>query len=99
MIQTLPSFFYVYLRGLQHGQDSLVSVFEMLFVAIYNEEILAEGPGAENFNKRVDQVRVPSIRFPSVYHDPNKLNTFPEFAEFRNNTSSAVLVSFFFLFL
>lgn len=93
VVQVLPSLMYIYLAGLQRSQDSLVSIFETLFVAIYNEEILAEGPGAENFNKRVDQVRIPSIRFPSVYHDPSKLNTFPDIPEFGQNSNSAILVS------
>jgi hypothetical protein len=67
-------------------------MFETLFLAIYNEEILAEGPGSERYSKQVDVVRVPSIRFPSVYHDPNKLNTFPELTEMRFNSSTATLV-------
>ncbi|CAD5215383.1 unnamed protein product [Bursaphelenchus xylophilus] len=93
VIQTLPPLICVYLSAIQLGQDSLVSVFEMLFVAIYNEEILAEGPCAENFNKRVDQVRIPSIKSPSVYHDPSKLDGLPDIAELRAGNNSGILCS------
>lgn len=67
-------------------------MLETLFLAIYNEEILAEGPGSENYTKRVDLVRVPSTRYPSIYHDPNKLNTYPELTEMRLNSNNATLV-------
>ncbi|CAD5210958.1 unnamed protein product [Bursaphelenchus okinawaensis] len=93
VIQILPSLIYIYLSAIQLGQDSLVSIFEMLFVAIYNEEILAEGPGAENYNKKVDQVRIPSVKAPSVYHDPSKLDAVPDIAELRTGNNSGILCS------
>jgi len=92
-LQVIPSLIYLYLTSLHRGSHQVVTMFEILFLAIYNEEILAEGPGAENFSKRVDLVRVPSIRFPSVYHEPKKLDAFPELTETRFHSNTATLSS------
>lgn len=92
-LQVVPPLIYLYLSSLHQSQHAVSSMIETLFLAIYNEEILAEGPGAENYTKKVESVRIPSIRYPSVYHDPNKLNTFPELSEMRFNSNTATLCS------
>ena len=74
-------------------------MFETLLLAIYNEEILAGEPGAQEMAKRVDTFRIPSTRFPSVYHDPVKLNMAPSLPPTGNtrDVNSVTLVRFIFL--
>ncbi|KAI6180559.1 Hyccin [Aphelenchoides besseyi] len=95
-IQLLPQFMYLYMCSLQSGHQNAITMFETIFLALYNEEILAGGPGSEELSKRVDVFRIPSIRCPSIYHDPVKLNTVSDLptADYRlNAASSAVLCS------
>ncbi|KAI6216515.1 hypothetical protein M3Y99_01816400 [Aphelenchoides fujianensis] len=95
-IQLLPQLVYLYLCALQSGHQQAITMFETFFLALYNEEILAGGPGADEFTKRVDVFRIPSIRCPSVYHDPVKLNTVADLptADYRlNSAASATLCS------
>ncbi|EJW79502.1 hypothetical protein WUBG_09590 [Wuchereria bancrofti] len=66
--------FQIFLDNLLQRQKKSVSIFETFFLAIFNEEILAGGILSESVTKKVEEVRIPSIRFPSVYHDPKKLN-------------------------
>jgi hypothetical protein len=47
-------------------------MLETLFMAIYNEEIMIDNNG-DNLTKRQEIIRVPSIRYPSIYHDPSKM--------------------------
>lgn len=71
-------------------------VFELFFLAIYNEEILEGGTGSPSMVKRVEEVRVPSVRFPSVYHDPSKLGFSPEFGSVKYiNSIACVQVKIF----
>ncbi|VDM13447.1 unnamed protein product, partial [Wuchereria bancrofti] len=74
VLQCIPSLIHIYLLALAKRQKKSVSIFETFFLAIFNEEILAGGILSESVTKKVEEVRIPSIRFPSVYHDPKKLN-------------------------
>lgn len=44
---------------------------------------------------KVEEVRVPSIRYPSIYHDPTKISALPEVTMMKPGNSPSVLVSFF----
>lgn len=54
-------------------------------------------------NKRIDEIRVPSIRFPSVYHDPSKLGFSTELNSLKYVNSitcvQAKIFIYFFLIL
>lgn len=74
IIQCMPSMIHLYLLALAKHQRKSISMFETFFLAIYNEEILAGGTLSESPAKKIEEIRIPSTRFPSVYHDPKKLN-------------------------
>uniref|UniRef100_A0A915Q6I1 Hyccin n=1 Tax=Setaria digitata TaxID=48799 RepID=A0A915Q6I1_9BILA len=78
VMQCIPSLIHLYLLAIAKRQRKSVSMFETFFLAMYNEEILAGGPLSGSLTKKVEEVRIPSIRFPSVYHDPRKLNLTPD---------------------
>lgn len=65
-------------------------MLETFFTAVYNEEILAGGPDSDQMNKLVEEVKIPSLRFPSIYHDPTKLNPYPEITQLRPNSGALV---------
>uniref|UniRef100_A0A8R1TKW9 Hyccin n=1 Tax=Onchocerca volvulus TaxID=6282 RepID=A0A8R1TKW9_ONCVO len=74
VLQCIPSFIHIYLLALAKRQRKSISMFETFFLAIYNEEILANGILSGSVVKKLEEIRIPSIRFPSVYHDPKKFN-------------------------
>uniref|UniRef100_A0A0K0FZS8 Uncharacterized protein n=1 Tax=Strongyloides venezuelensis TaxID=75913 RepID=A0A0K0FZS8_STRVS len=72
-LQLIPSFMIIYFTALSKKQKNKTIIFENFFLAIYNEEILAYGPGSSDMEKKVEEIRIPSISIPSIYHDPKKL--------------------------
>ncbi|VDK79313.1 unnamed protein product [Litomosoides sigmodontis] len=74
VLQCIPSLIHIYLLALAKRQRKSMSMFETFFLAVYNEEILASGTLSGSTAKKIEEVRIPSTRFPSVYHDPKKLN-------------------------
>ncbi|KHN87731.1 Hyccin [Toxocara canis] len=74
-LQFVPSFIHVYLLALAKRQKRSVSMLETFFIAVYNEEVLAGGTGSASASKKVEEIRIPSVRYPSVYHDPKKLTS------------------------
>uniref|UniRef100_A0A0M3HPB1 Hyccin n=1 Tax=Ascaris lumbricoides TaxID=6252 RepID=A0A0M3HPB1_ASCLU len=78
VLQFVPSFIHIYLLALAKRQKRSVSMLETFFMAIYNEEILAGGTGSASASKKVEEIRIPSVRYPSVYHDPKKLTSTTE---------------------
>uniref|UniRef100_A0A1I7WVW7 Uncharacterized protein n=1 Tax=Heterorhabditis bacteriophora TaxID=37862 RepID=A0A1I7WVW7_HETBA len=92
-LQYIPSFISIYLFAFSKKQQKSISLFETFFLAIYNEEILAGGPKSENIAKKVEEVRIPSIRYPSIYHDPIKLNSFPETSTIKPGSTPSVLTT------
>lgn len=52
-LQYVPSFIGTYLYALSKKQQKSVAVFEIFFLAIYNEEILECGPQSDNVTKKV----------------------------------------------
>ncbi|EFO17805.1 hypothetical protein LOAG_10693 [Loa loa] len=74
VLQCIPSLIHIYLLALAKRQRKSVSMFETFFLAMYNEEILAGGVLSDSMTKKVEEIRIPSTRFPSVYHDPKKLS-------------------------
>ncbi|CEF65436.1 Hyccin family-containing protein [Strongyloides ratti] len=72
-LQLIPSFMIIYFTALSKKQKNKTILFENFFLAIYNEEILANGPGSSDMEKKVEEIRIPSISTPSVYHNPKKL--------------------------
>ncbi|KAM3720135.1 Hyccin [Dirofilaria immitis] len=74
VLQCIPSLIHIYLLALAKRQKKSVSMFETFFLAMYNEEILAGGVFSKAATKKVEEIRIPSVYFPSVYHDPKKLN-------------------------
>ncbi|EGT52757.1 hypothetical protein CAEBREN_11865 [Caenorhabditis brenneri] len=69
-LQFVPGFISLYLLALSKKQHKSVSLFETFLIAIYNEEIMEN---AENNEKKMEDIRIPSIRHHSVYHDPAKI--------------------------
>lgn len=92
-LQYVPSFIGTYLYALSKKQQKSVAVFEIFFLAIYNEEILECGPQSDNVTKKVEEVRIPSIRYPSIYHDPAKISAFPEVTMMKPGNAPAVLTT------
>ncbi|KAF8362865.1 hypothetical protein PRIPAC_89788 [Pristionchus pacificus] len=88
-LQYIPTFIELYLVASSKKQYKSVSVFETFFLAIYNEEILEPTP-SNAYAKKIEEVRIPSIRFPSIYHDPSKLNTVPEITTLKTGNSPTV---------
>ncbi|CAG9530927.1 unnamed protein product [Cercopithifilaria johnstoni] len=89
VLQCIPSLIHIYLLALAKRQRKSVSMFETFFLAIYNEEILAGGTLSGSMAKKIEEVRIPSTRFPSVYHDPKKLNLTSDIA-LKSGTSAFV---------
>ncbi|CAB3404784.1 unnamed protein product [Caenorhabditis bovis] len=86
-LQFIPCFVSLYMLALSKKQQKSASLFETFFIALYNEEIVE--PNSEM--KKVEEIRIPSIRQPSIYHDPSKIQTHPEITLIRpNNLSSLV---------
>uniref|UniRef100_A0A914WW74 Hyccin n=1 Tax=Plectus sambesii TaxID=2011161 RepID=A0A914WW74_9BILA len=73
-LQLMPTLVATYLIAVSKGQRRAVSMLETMFMAVYNEEILAGPPGCESILKRQDVVRIPCLRVPSIYHDPGKIS-------------------------
>uniref|UniRef100_A0A0K0DBC9 CCR4-NOT transcription complex subunit 11 n=1 Tax=Angiostrongylus cantonensis TaxID=6313 RepID=A0A0K0DBC9_ANGCA len=91
-LQYIPSFIGTYLYALSKRQQKSVAIFETFFLAVYNEEILEGGPGSDRLEKKVEEVRIPSIRYPSIYHDPAKINALTESIMTKPGNSPSVLV-------
>jgi hypothetical protein len=81
---------HTYLLGIAKRQKQSISMLETFFMAVYNEEILAGGPSSEQMNKKVEEIRIPSIRYPSIYHDAAKVNPYPEITQMRPNGGTTV---------
>ncbi|GMR36418.1 hypothetical protein PMAYCL1PPCAC_06613, partial [Pristionchus mayeri] len=88
-LQYIPTFVELYLVASSKKQYKSLSVFETFFLAIYNEEILEPTP-SNAYAKKIEEIRIPSIRFPSIYHDPSKLNTVPEITTLKPGNSPTV---------
>jgi len=89
-LQLVPSLMTTYLLGIAKNQKQSISMLETFFTAVYNEEILAGGPDSDQMNKLIEEVKIPSLRFPSIYHDPTKLNPYPEITQLRPNSGALV---------
>ncbi|CAJ0581641.1 unnamed protein product, partial [Mesorhabditis spiculigera] len=77
-LQFLPNFVATYLLAVTKRQHKSAGMFEALFLRIYNEEINKSADGRESFDKRTEEVRIPTVRCRSIYHDPMKINSLPE---------------------
>ncbi|KAL7077023.1 hypothetical protein ACQ4LE_003977 [Meloidogyne hapla] len=62
VLQLVPTFIHAYLKALTKRWNASAKMLEMFFLAIYNEEILAAGPGTPSMAKRSDEVCLPSLR-------------------------------------
>uniref|UniRef100_A0A915NJ70 Uncharacterized protein n=1 Tax=Meloidogyne floridensis TaxID=298350 RepID=A0A915NJ70_9BILA len=62
VLQLVPTFIHAYLKSLTKRWNASAKMLEMFFLAIYNEEILAAGPGTPSMAKRFDEVSLPSLR-------------------------------------
>ncbi|KAI1728591.1 hyccin domain-containing protein [Ditylenchus destructor] len=90
VLQLVPGLINSYLISLSKKWRNCADVFEMFFLAIYNEEILAGGTGSPSMVKKVEEIRIPSVHYPSIYHDPAKLNTLPpEILQLKFNSNKA----------
>ncbi|VDK43586.1 unnamed protein product [Anisakis simplex] len=89
-LQFVPSFIYIYLLALAKRQKRSVCMLETFFIAIYNEEILAVDTGLSSPLKKVEEIRIPSVRYPSVYHDPKKLTSTIEIMPPKSGTPAYV---------
>ncbi|EYC16776.1 hypothetical protein Y032_0032g2487 [Ancylostoma ceylanicum] len=92
-LQFVPSFIGTYLYALSKKQQKSVAVFEIFFLAVYNEEILEGSPNSDKMIKKVEEVRIPSIRYPSIYHDPTKISALPEVTMMKPGNSPSVLTT------
>ncbi|PIO74835.1 hypothetical protein TELCIR_03144 [Teladorsagia circumcincta] len=88
-LQFIPSFIGTYLYALSKKQQKSVAVFEIFFLAVYNEEILEGGPQSD----KVEEIRIPSIRYPSIYHDPTKISALPEVTIMKPGNVPSVLTT------
>ncbi len=88
-LQLLPSLIATYLTALSLKQRDATAQLETVFLAVYNEEITI-GSG-DTIAKKRDVVRIPSVRYPSIYHDPSKMSL-PEYALSRYGTPTPVQV-------
>ncbi|CAP29584.2 Protein CBG10074 [Caenorhabditis briggsae] len=89
-LQFVPGFVSLYLLALSKKQHKSVSLFETFLVAIYNEEIIEN---AETNEKKVEDIRIPSIRHHSVYHDPVKIQVQADVPIIRNVGITPVLTT------
>ncbi|XGW08901.1 hypothetical protein V3C99_011314 [Haemonchus contortus] len=92
-LQFIPSFIGTYLYALSKKQQKSIAVFEIFFLAVYNEEILEGGPQSDVLTKKVEEIRIPSIRYPSIYHDPSKINALPEVTIMKPGNAPSVLTT------
>ncbi|TKR80030.1 hypothetical protein L596_014166 [Steinernema carpocapsae] len=83
VLQLIPSLTSIYLSAVANKKKKSVALIETLFLAIYNEEILAGGAMCDNMSKKVEEIRIPSVRYPSIYHDPAKMHTYPEIGQLK----------------
>ncbi|KAI3419707.1 hypothetical protein GPALN_004138 [Globodera pallida] len=66
VLQLTPTFVHLYLKALNKRWLNAAQMLETLFLAIYNEEILAAGPGTPSMAKRSEEVLLPLLRSASV---------------------------------
>uniref|UniRef100_A0A914C6P1 Uncharacterized protein n=1 Tax=Acrobeloides nanus TaxID=290746 RepID=A0A914C6P1_9BILA len=90
VLQIVPSITSMYLTGITKRQKQCTSMFETFLLAIYNEEILAGGPGSPVMNKKSEEIRIPSVGYPSIYHDPSKIQPYPEVTQLKYGGSPSV---------
>ncbi|CAJ0919671.1 unnamed protein product, partial [Mesorhabditis belari] len=81
-LQFIPDFIGTYLLALSKKQHRSASLFEAFFLSVYNEDIVVN-PKVENSQKKVEEIRIPSVRYRSIYHDPSKIISLPEIASMR----------------
>uniref|UniRef100_A0A8R1HQT7 Uncharacterized protein n=1 Tax=Caenorhabditis japonica TaxID=281687 RepID=A0A8R1HQT7_CAEJA len=89
-LQFVPGFVSLYLLALSKKQQKSVSLFETFLTAIYNEEIVKDSERGTN-EKKTEDIRIPSIRHHSVYHDPAKIQIQTELPITRNASVTPVL--------
>ncbi|CAI5441926.1 unnamed protein product [Caenorhabditis angaria] len=89
-LQYVPGFIALYLLALSKKQQKSATLFETFFVAVYNEEIVVD-PNSDV--KKVEEVRIPSIRYPSIYHDPSKMQSHSEVSTIRPGSIASVLTT------
>lgn len=65
VMQLVPTFIYSYFKALTKRWIAASKMLEMFFLAIYNEEILAAGPGTPSMAKKADEIRLPLLRLSS----------------------------------
>lgn len=87
-LQFVPGFVSLYLLALSKKQHKSISLFETFLIAIYNEEIVEN---ADNNEKKMEDIRIPSIRHHSVYHDPAKIQVQTDVPIARNANITPVL--------
>ncbi|KAF1768171.1 hypothetical protein GCK72_008133 [Caenorhabditis remanei] len=87
-LQFVPGFVSLYLLALSKKQHKSISLFETFLIAIYNEEIVEN---ADNSEKKMEDIRIPSIRHHSVYHDPAKIQVQTDVPIARNANITPVL--------
>lgn len=87
-LQFVPGFVSLYLLALSKKQHKSISLFETFLIAIYNEEIV---DGSESNEKKMEDIRIPSIRHHSVYHDPAKIQVQTDVPVMRNASITPVL--------
>lgn len=84
-LQIAPSLISLYLVALSKRWRNCADVFELFFLAVYNEEILEGGPNSPTVAKRVEEIRIPLFQVPGVLTDPSKLNnTLSDFTKYTN---------------
>lgn len=98
MFQIIPTLINSYLVSLSKRCKNSVDLFEMFFLAIYNEEILDGGTGSESMTKKFEEIRIPSVRYP-INYDSMKLQTIPDITQKCNNQRVQVKNKFLIFFL
>lgn len=91
----MPGFVSLYLLAVSKKQHKSISLFETFLIAIYNEEIVKD---PETNEKKMEDIRIPSIRHHSVYHDPAKIQVQADAPIVRHSSITPVLVSVFLKF-
>ncbi|CAI2347278.1 unnamed protein product [Caenorhabditis sp. 36 PRJEB53466] len=87
-LQFVPGFVSLYLLAVSKKQHKSISLFETFLTAIYNEEIVKD---PETNEKKMEDIRIPSIRHHSVYHDPAKIQVQTDVPFVRTATITPVL--------
>lgn len=67
-LQFLPTFIFVYLNSVAHGDKKSCRSVETLLIALYNLEVVDE-----NGQPKVVSFRLPSLAQASIYHEPMSL--------------------------